>query len=115
MPSTVPTPAVPAVKPEDLDPSNLMTSTTSSLQTVGTSTDTVFATANCFPQLTNQPTFVRRIKCCLTGTIGIKRVNDTGFTPYPCNAGDYIDGFIVAIGGSTSDGSSAGMQFIAEF
>jgi hypothetical protein len=96
------------------DPSNLLTNLTSSLQTVGGS-DIVFASAagTVFSQLTTQPVFVRRVCCQGTGTIGIKRFWDTAFTSYTVAAGAYIDGNIIAVG-STSNGSSSGMTFIAE-
>jgi hypothetical protein len=54
-----------------------------------------------------------RIYCCGAGTLGIKRAADTAFVSYPVSAGQYIDGQILAVGG-TSDGTSSGMQWIAE-
>ena len=109
-----PTPAVPAVKSEDLDPSNLMTTCTSSVITIAGG-ECVFATVspNAFPNLAANPTFVRRIYCCTSGSIAIKRVNDAAFTVYPCTQGQYIDGYIIAIG-NTTDGTTNGLQFIAE-
>lgn len=85
----------------------ILTSTTSALTTVG-GADIVMSS---FFQ--NDSGVAHRIYCNTSGTIGIKRLNDAGFTSYTVAAGQYIDGRILAVG-STSDGSSVGMQFIAE-
>lgn len=47
-----------------------------------------------------------RVRAGAAGNIAIKRLNDSGFTVYACNQGDYIDGRIIAVGG-TGNGSSA--------
>ena len=104
--------AAPDQIPSGADPAHVLTGLTGTAQTVGAS-DIVFASASVFPQLTTQPTFVRRIYCQGSGTIGIKRYWDTAFVSYTVTAGTYIDGQIIAIG-STSDGSSGGLAFIAE-
>jgi hypothetical protein len=89
---------------------DVLTSGTSAVQTVGASD---ILMASLFTAINGFPNYARRIVCCVSGTIGIKRINDASFVPYPCFQGDRIDGRIIAVG-STSDGSSAGMQFIAE-
>lgn len=71
-----------------------------------------------FPGGNGFPTYARQIYAIPSGvsTIGIKRQGDPGFTSYPIPAGvvgQYFGGRIVAVG-STSNGSSAGVQFIAE-
>jgi hypothetical protein len=92
---------------EPNDPSNLLTSTTSAVQTAGAS-DVLMSTL-----FSNSAGVAHRIKACATGTIGIKRINDSAFVSYPVFQGDYIDGRIIAVG-STSDGTSSGMTWIAE-
>lgn len=47
-----------------------------------------------------------RVRANGAGNIAIKRLNDAGFTVYAVSAGDYIDGRIIAVGG-TGSGSSA--------
>lgn len=99
-----------AIEPAiDIDPSNIMTDTTAagSPLTVGGS-DILMST-----YFTNKLNCCRAICCQGTGTIGIKRLNDAGFTQYAVTPGYYIYGFILAVG-STSHGSSAGMTFIPE-
>lgn len=92
---------------------DILTSTTSAVQTAGGSDVTLSATQLSTFGASGYPSFARRIKACSAGTIGIKRINDSAFVPYPVAAGDYIDGRIIAVGG-TSNGTSAGMTWIAE-
>lgn len=72
--------------------------TTTVAQTLGASDvlmSAVFACGEC-----------HRVRANAAGNIAVKRVNDAGFTAYACNQGDYIDGRIIAVGG-TGSGSSA--------
>lgn len=90
---------------EPTDPSHLLTTTTSPVQTAGASDVLMSTLFNCG--------YSHRIYCNVSGTIGIKRANDSAFVSYTVFAGQYIDGRILAVG-STSDGTSAGMTWIAE-
>lgn len=90
---------------EPTDPVHLLTTTTSPVQAAGASDVLMSSLFN--------SSFAHRIFACVTGTIGIKRSNDSGFVSYPVVQGQYIDGRIAAVG-STSDGTSAGMTWIAE-
>lgn len=85
----------------------LLTSTTGAVQTVSSSDVTIasisnFAVGN-----------ARRIYPCSSGNLAIKRANDTAFVVYPVFAGQYIDGKIVAVGG-TGSGSTSGLTWIPE-
>lgn len=92
---------------EPSDPSHLLTTTTSPVQTASSS-DVLISTL-----FSNSAAVAHRIYCNTPGTIGIKRANDTAFAQYTVFAGQYIDGRIIAVGG-TSDGTSSGMSWIAE-
>jgi len=92
---------------EPVDPVNLLTSTTGAVQTVGAS-DVLMSAV-----FSNSAGVAHRIYCCSTGNLAIKRVNDSAFVVYPVFAGQYIDGRIVAVGG-TGSGSTSGATYIPE-
>lgn len=91
----------PVPTPETHDPSNLLTTATSAVQTPAGD----LAPPALFPQYAAPdpiPKYLRRIYCCTAGLLAIQRTNDPGFTVYPVFAGQYIDGWIVKVGGSSS-------------
>lgn len=90
---------------EPTDPGHLLTTTTSPIQTAGASDVLMSSLFN--------GGYAHRIYCNTSGTIGIKRANDSVFVSYTVFAGQYIDGRILAVG-SMSDGTSSGMTWIAE-
>jgi hypothetical protein len=92
---------------EPSDPVNLLTSTTSPVQTAGGS-DVLMSSL-----FSNSAGLAHRIFAGGNGSIGIKRVNDSAFVSYPVIQGQYIDGRILAVG-STANGTSVGMTWIAE-
>jgi len=89
------------------DPSGIVTDTTAPVQTAGGSDVSM---ADLFA---NDQGCARRIYCPAAGNIAIKRKRDTAFVVYPVPAGFYIDGRIVAVGG-TSSGTDSGFKYIPE-
>lgn len=87
------------------DPSSMLTSTTSGVQTAGA--DVLMSS------LFTGLSACRRVYCCTTGNLALKRANDSSFVVYPVFSGQYVDGYIQSVGG-TSSGTATGMQWIAE-
>lgn len=91
---------------EPADPVGLLVSNTGPSQTAGASD--VLATA-VFPNAK----MIHRVYCGQAGNIAIKRANDTAFVVYPVLKGAYLDGRIIAVGG-TGSGTDSGFVWIPE-
>ena len=92
---------------EPSDPSALLTTTTSPVQTVAGG-DVLMSSL-----FVNDQGVAHRIRANSAGNLAIKRKRDSAFVVYVVAAGDYIDGKIIAVGG-TGSGSTGGLTYIAE-